>query len=92
MNLYHTEPTPGLQDCTITSSINRPKDVLGCPAAPEELSFTAFLAPFLFAVLVVCVCVCVCVRVLSGLRVFGAATGRLLPTERRLLASNMPFV
>ena len=43
--------------------VNRPKDVQGCPAAPEEFSFTAFVALFLFAVLIVCVCVCVVVCV-----------------------------
>ena len=59
--LYHTEPT--VRDCTLSSSINRPKDVSGCPAAPEECSFTAFLASFSFAVLIVCVCVCMCVCV-----------------------------
>ena len=44
----------------IAASINRPKDG-GCPAAPEELSFTAFLALFLFLRFSSCVCVCVCV-------------------------------
>ena len=51
-----TDPT--VQDCTLPFSTNRPKDVQGCPAAPEEFSFTAFLALFLFAVLIVCVWVC----------------------------------
>ena len=32
----------------IAISINRPKDVQGCSVAPEEFSFTAFLALFLF--------------------------------------------
>ena len=45
------------------ASPNRPKDVQGCPAAPEELSFTAFLALFLFLRFPTCVCVCVCVCV-----------------------------
>ena len=53
--LYHTEPT--VQDCPLSFSINRPKDLLGCPAALEEFSFTAFLALFLFALLIVCGCV-----------------------------------
>ena len=44
--------------CTSSFSINRPKDVQGCPAAPEEFSFTAFLALFLFVVLIVCESVC----------------------------------
>ena len=39
----------------IASFTNRPKDVQGCRAAPEECSFTAFLALFLFALLIVCV-------------------------------------
>ena len=33
----------------IATSINRPNDVWGCAAAPEEFSFTAFLALFLFS-------------------------------------------
>ena len=45
---------------------NRLKDVQGCSAAPEEFSFTAFLALFLFAVPIVCVCVWVGVRVSSS--------------------------
>ena len=50
--LYHAEPT--VQDCTVSFSIDRPKDVQGCPAAPEEFSFTAFLALFLFVIMCVC--------------------------------------
>ena len=55
----------------IAACINRPKDVQGCPAAPEEFSFTAFLALFLFLRFSLCVCVCVCVcvtRVLLSVR------------------------
>ena len=40
--------------------VNRPKDVQGCSAAPEEFSFTAVLALFLFLRFSLCVCVCVC--------------------------------
>ena len=32
----------------IATSINRPKDLSGCPAAHVEFSFTAFLALILF--------------------------------------------
>ena len=45
----------------IVCATDRPKDVQGCPAAPEEFSFTALLALLLFSVRIVCVCVCVCV-------------------------------
>ena len=41
----------------IAACVNQPKDVQGCPAAPEEFSFTAFLASFLFAVPIVRACV-----------------------------------
>ena len=51
INLYHTAPT--VQNCTFSSSINRPKDVQGCSAAPEAFSFTLFLALYLFEVLIV---------------------------------------
>ena len=47
----------------IAAFINRPKDVSGCPAAPEEFSFTALLASFLFSRFSLCVFVCVCVYV-----------------------------
>ena len=47
----------------IAASINRPKDVSGCSAAPEEFSFTAFLALSLFSRFSSCACVCVCVCV-----------------------------
>ena len=47
-------------DC-ISSDIDRPKDVQGCPAAPDlQLRFCAFA--LVFAVPIVCVCVDVCVR------------------------------
>ena len=36
--------------------INRPKDVLGCSAAPEEFSFTAFLCSVLVSRFSSCVC------------------------------------
>ena len=45
--------------CRTLRCSNSPKDVQGCPAAPEEFSFTAFLALFLFAVPIVWVWVCV---------------------------------
>ena len=52
MTCICAEPT--VQDCTLPFSTERPKDVSGCPAAAEEFCFTAFLALFLFAVLIVC--------------------------------------
>ena len=39
----------GCQNFTCSSSINRPNDVSGCPAAPEGFCFTAFLALSLFS-------------------------------------------
>ena len=49
ITLYDTEPI--VQGCTFSISreisINKPKDVQGCSPAPEEFSFTAFLALFL---------------------------------------------
>ena len=59
--------TPALR-CTL-SAFNRPKDVEGYPAAPEEVSPTALLGPSLlflrfpkcvFVCVYVCVSVCVC--------------------------------
>ena len=44
----------------ITAFVNRPKDVQDSPAVPEEFSFTAFLASFLFLRFLLCVCVCAC--------------------------------
>ena len=49
-------PCPALH---IATSINRPKDVQGCPTVPEDFSFTAFLALLLFSRFSLCVCVCV---------------------------------
>ena len=57
---------------------NRPKDVQGCPAAPQEFSFDAFLALFLFAVPIVCLCVCVCVCSTSTDRQMSRAALQLL--------------
>ena len=45
---------PRARACVCVLSINRPKDVWGCPAAPEEPSFTPFLALFLLAHACVC--------------------------------------
>ena len=56
---------PTVQNCICYFSTNRPKDVYDSSAVPEEFSFTAFLALFLFrGSQRVCVCVCVraCVR------------------------------
>ena len=50
--------TPHPLSWTALFFVNRPKDVEGCPAAPEEFSFTAFLALILSVDLIVCVCVC----------------------------------
>ena len=51
----------GVLVCVFTAFVNGPKDVQGCSAVPQELSFTAFLALFLFLRSSLCVCVCVCV-------------------------------
>ena len=50
----------------------RPKDSQCCPAAPEESSFTAFLALFLFSPFSSCMCICVyvCVFVCISVCVF----------------------
>ena len=47
-------PQSGAAHCSV--SIDRPKDVSGCPAAPEEWSLRR-CSCFLFAVPIVCVCV-----------------------------------
>ena len=47
-------------ELNIAASINRPKDVQGCPAALEDFSFTAFLALFLFSRFSSCVFMTCC--------------------------------
>ena len=48
--------------CCTPPDFNRPKDVKGCPAAPEEFSPTTFVVlSLLFSWFPTCVCVCVCV-------------------------------
>ena len=64
----------------IAAFSDRPKDVWGSPAVPEEFSFTAFLALFLFLRFSLCVCVCSCVCVRARVRVLqeGAQPGLCL--------------
>jgi len=78
----------------------RPKDVLGCSAAPEEFSPTAFLVLLLlFLQLPTCACIsdeaglpmwlCSASPASQDITQSKATAVRLLPAERRLLALNM---
>ena len=79
---------------------NRPKDVSGCPATPEEFTPAAFLVLLLlFLQLPTCACIsdeaglpmwlCSASPASQDITQSKATAVRLLPAERRLLALNM---
>ena len=76
-----------------TSALNctffdRPKDVSGCCAAPEEFAPTAFLVLFLFVFFSrfpTCVCVCVCLCEHIGVCAHQGYHGATPRTTRRSL-------